>query len=133
MYIIYYLLYLLFTVFHTLYIIDCIYRFMCVYICSALRLRRKIKYLSTHVVFRFKKWCVVDFMTWLALFTYNFKRILLENGMYNICLMYEKTAASVLLELFISSNKWCHKTLPCRSNHTNTMHHPVIICNQLTF
>ena len=60
MYIIYYLLYISFTVcVHyllltvyivycvcTLYIIDCINCLLCVYICSALRLRRKIKYLS---------------------------------------------------------------------------------------
>jgi len=47
----YHVHYLLFTVYiiycvFTLYIIDCIYRLLYVYICSALRLRRKIKYLS---------------------------------------------------------------------------------------
>jgi len=47
----YHLHYLLLTVYiiycvSTLYIIDCIYRLLCLYICSALRLRRKIKYLS---------------------------------------------------------------------------------------
>ena len=50
----YHVHYLLLTVYiivcvSTLYIIDCIYRLLYVYICSALRLRRKIKYLSISI------------------------------------------------------------------------------------
>jgi len=34
----------------TLYVIECIYRLLCVYSCSAIRLRRKIKYLSIYLL-----------------------------------------------------------------------------------
>jgi len=54
----YHVHYLLLTVYiiywvSTLYIIDCIYRLLYVYICSALRLRRKIKYLSIYLYVTF--------------------------------------------------------------------------------
>jgi len=40
--------------------------------------------------------------------------------------LHEKTAASVLLKLFISSNEWCHTTEPNRQNQYNTNHNIVI-------